>query len=107
MTPNTVQPITDEQLAEIERFLGFGGAMLKTKREAWLGVIARLRAAEKDQARYLWLRDSADSAEGTAPMAVMVDECCRPAFDTSGYAHSSARKGYELDEAIDAAMHQG
>lgn len=51
MTTPIMPSITDEQLAEIERFLDFGGSMLKTKSEAWRGVIARLRAAEKDVKR--------------------------------------------------------
>ena len=89
MTPNTVQPITDEQLAEIERFLEFGGAMLKTKREAWLGVIARLRAAEKDQARYLWLREQGESFQWYNITRVDPDDFA------------------SLDDCIDAAMHQG
>lgn len=51
MTTPPVPSITDEQLAELERFLGFGGSMLKTKREAWEGVITRLRAAEAEIVR--------------------------------------------------------
>ena len=93
MTPNTVQPITDEQLAEIERFLGFGGSMLKTKREAWLGVIARLRAAEKDAERLTWL-DRQVEAYGF--------EGCHEG--NRWFIDGPFR---DLRTAIDAAMHQG
>jgi hypothetical protein len=108
MTPNTVQPITDEQLAEMElrcrEMQRDGGAILMS--EEWLsGLIARLRAAEKDQARYLWLRNPdqdvslvLDKVIGHKPL----DE-----FGGGGYALYEYRAGEELDEAIDAAMHQG
>ncbi len=52
MTTPIVPSITDEQLAEIERFLGFGGSTLKLHTGPLRGLIARLRAAEKDAARY-------------------------------------------------------
>ena len=47
-----VTSITDEQLAEIERFLSFGGSMIKVKSDAVKGLIARLRAAEADAKRF-------------------------------------------------------
>jgi hypothetical protein len=46
-----VTSITDEQLAEIERFLSFGGSTLKIHAGPLRGLIARLRAAEADAKR--------------------------------------------------------
>lgn len=52
MTTPIVPSISDEQLAEIERFLSFGGSMLKVKSDALRGLIARLRASEADAKRW-------------------------------------------------------
>ena len=52
MTNPIVQSITDEQMAELERFLGFGGAVLKVNTGPLRGLIARLRAAEDNAARW-------------------------------------------------------
>lgn len=52
MTTPIVPSITDEQIIEIERWAGFGGDYLKVKNSAVTGLIARLRAAEKDAERY-------------------------------------------------------
>ncbi len=76
MTTPIVPSITDEQLAEIERFLGFGGSTLKLHTGPLRGLIARLRAAEKDAARYRFLKET--------------DQFF----------------GVKLDESIDAAMEQ-
>lgn len=97
MTPNTVQPITDEQLAEIERFLGFGGSMLKTKREAWLGVIARLRAAEKDAERWRYARQLMH------PLDIVDFQDARDSIGLPATENISL----QVDAAIDTAMHQG
>lgn len=51
MTTNPVMSITDEQIAEIERFIGFGGSFIKVKSSALTDIISRLRAAEMDAAR--------------------------------------------------------
>ena len=91
MTTPPVTSITDEQLAEIERFLGFGGSMLKTKREAWEGVISRLRAAEADAARYRWLREQCGMS-GSLTIAEV------------GSWELIPWSGDDIDAAIDAAM---
>lgn len=51
MTTPIVPSITDEQIIEIERWAGFGGDYLKVKNSAVTGLIARLRATEKDWAK--------------------------------------------------------
>ncbi|MFV3387872.1 hypothetical protein ACNFCJ_21045 [Pseudomonas sp. NY15364] len=60
MTTPLVQSISDEQLAELERFLSFGGSMLKVKSSAVSGLIARMRAAEADAKRYQYLKSRCD-----------------------------------------------
>lgn len=95
MTTPIVPSISDEQLAELERFLSFGGSMLRVKSDALIGLIARLRAAEADAKRYRWWRDRA----GVIP-------------DGDGYTTWVLANGSEMydlerketDEAIDAAM---
>lgn len=64
MTTPIVPSISDEQLAEIERFLSFGGSMLKVKSDALRGLIARLSAAEMDAKRYQRLRAAAARDHG-------------------------------------------
>ena len=97
MTPNTVQPITDEQLADIERFLGFGGSMLKTKSDAWRGVIARLRAAEKDAERWRYARQLMH------PLDIVDFQDARDSIGLPATENISL----QVDAAIDTAMHQG
>ena len=57
MTTPTIPSITDEQLADLEqqcdRFAGF--AVNSTLVEQ---LITRLRAAERDAERYLWLKEN-------------------------------------------------
>lgn len=78
-----VTSITDDQLAEIERFLAFGGSTLKIHTGPLRGLIARLRAAEADAKRYRWITENCDiDYRGHRP--------------DGDYASS--------DEAIDAAM---
>ncbi|HCF3534242.1 TPA: hypothetical protein NIC84_006231, partial [Pseudomonas aeruginosa] len=55
----TVQPISDEQLAQVKEIAFRDTATRVTVKASDLrGLIARLRAAEVDAKRYRWLRDS-------------------------------------------------
>ena len=56
-----------------------------------------LAEARKDQARYQWLRDKANSVKNFAPLVFMTDDKCTPTW--RNVLHSSA-----LDCAIDAAI---
>ncbi|EJV1460574.1 TPA: hypothetical protein ACXKAZ_000324 [Pseudomonas aeruginosa] len=57
----TVQPISDEQLAEVERLISQREPSYENRKimnATISAIIARLRAAEVDAKRYRWLRDS-------------------------------------------------
>jgi len=84
MTTPPVPSITDDQIAELERFLGFGGKTLKVNTQPLRGLISRLLDAERDAARYRWLREYENDCFmlNTLQVASMED----------------------LDAAIDAAM---
>lgn len=89
--------ITDEQIAEIERFVGFGGSFIKVKSSALTGLISRLRAAERDAARYRWLREQ-EAEEGIAVLNVTGWERAATCWALT-YPDAEL-----LDSAIDAAM---
>lgn len=120
MTTSPVASITDEQLAEIEALSleaeafdwapDIGMSHSETVYACHVGpsvirdLIARLRAAEKDAARYRWLRNPAqdvamvlDKVTGHVPV---------DSFGAGGYATYEYRAGEELDQAIDTAMEQ-
>ena len=59
-------------------------------------LVERIIAAEKDAARYRWLRDEAADADQTSPLVFMADEC---AGIVTGIMF-----GKLLDAAIDEAM---
>jgi hypothetical protein len=86
-----VTSITDEQLAEIERFLSFGGSTLKIHAGPLRGLIARLRAAEADAARYRWLREQCGMS-GSLTIAEV------------GSWELIPWSGDDIDAAIDTAM---
>ncbi|HCE8553389.1 TPA: hypothetical protein NHR88_003846 [Pseudomonas aeruginosa] len=96
----TVQPISDEQLAELEgysqhtAYLGDEDAAI-TMGEL-RGLIARLRAAEADAKRYRWLRDKSADADGVYPMVSLTDDC--------GDQVSNWLFGKAVDKAVDEAM---
>lgn len=46
---NNVEKFVTEELAQGERF--------SLRKEGWIELITRLRQAEKDAARYRWIRD--------------------------------------------------
>ncbi len=95
MTTPIVPSITDEQLAQIdERLTEISGKEYATAMSyEWLsGLMGRLRAAEKDAARYRFLCDPGDADE----------DCLAHAINTlNDWADKS-----DIDQAIDAAMEQ-
>lgn len=64
-------------------------------------LITRLRQAEKDAARYRWLRDDAADANQTSPLVFMADECADIVTDGD---YQGIMFGKLLDVAIDEAM---
>lgn len=69
-----------------------------------LDIIARLRQAEKDAARYRWLRDDAVFTHDDAPLVLFTDHNGDQMvfnFDGSSY---SVLDGDVLDTAVDEAM---
>ena len=64
-------------------------------------LITRLRQAEKDAARYRWLRDEAADADQTSPLVFMADECADIVTDGD---YQGIMFGKLLDAAIDEAM---
>lgn len=94
MTTSPVPSITDEQIAEIERFLSFGGSMLKVKSAAIQGLIARLRAAERDAGRVDFLEKHPNWLRYNKGRY----SCVLPGTNYSYRVYATAR------DAIDAAM---
>lgn len=64
-------------------------------------LITSLRQAEKDAARYRWLRDEAADADQTSPLVFMADECADIVTDGD---YQGIMFGKLLDAAIDEAM---
>lgn len=85
MTTPPVPSITDEQLAELESIIGAADEEYP-QRAIYASLIARLRAAETDAARYRWLR-------GRLPGS---------AYRIAGVIYSEGGDG--VDVAIDTAM---
>ena len=69
--------------------------------EVLVELITRLRQAEKDAARYRWLRDEAADADQTSPLVFMADECADIVTDGD---YQGIMFGKLLDAAIDEAM---
>ncbi len=64
-------------------------------------LITRLRQAEKDAARYRWLRDVAPEVDFESPLTIMADECgC--VIEGGDYCGILFSDG--LDAAIDEVM---
>ena len=102
MTTSPLASISADELNEIILFADGPGADWRevcglTLREL-RGLIARLRAAEKDAARYRWLRDEALHVSTESPAVVVADE----------FGNQCEGILYEerLDAAIDLAMEQ-
>ncbi len=132
MTTPIVASITDEQLAELEEYcekkafvccgnLSVGGEYMgaqemvccgdpeltevdiNTPAEEILGLIARLRDAEKDAARYRWIREQHNDAMGCTWVSVY-----HPGGWVSLDTSVSGKKvaSLDLDSAVDTAMEQ-
>ena len=95
MSTNPVMSITDEQIAEIE------GEAIEAVQINWptsisgariLALISRLRAAERDAARYRWLRERGDACQWMNIIRIDLDEfvCQENALDL---AIDTAMKG--------------
>ena len=69
--------------------------------EVLVELITRLRQAEKDAARYRWLRDESSDSERTSPLVFMADECAD--IVTEGW-YQGIMFGEFLDCAMDEAM---
>ena len=69
--------------------------------ESLIELITLLRQAEKDAARYRWLRDEAADADQTSPLVFMADECADIVTDGD---YQGIMFGKLLDAAIDEAM---
>lgn len=55
-----------EELAQGEHF--------SLRKEGWIDLLTRLRQAEKDAARYRWLRDKAHTVTGVTPCAFVMKD---------------------------------
>ena len=77
------------------------GGVIAVGRDDLLHIIDRLRQAEKDAARYRWLRDEAADADQTSPLVFMSDECADIVTDGD---YQGIMFGKLLDAAIDEAM---
>ena len=80
------------------------GGVIAVGRDDLLHIIDRLRQAEKDAARYRWLRDESAFTHGNAPLAFFTDtNGDQIAFDFDG-SSCSVLHDEMLDAAIDEAM---
>lgn len=95
MTTTPVTSITDEHLEEIERDIE-ECACFAINSIVVEQIITRLREAEKDAARYRWLRDEALNVDDWAPAVVITD----------GSMIQQCLDGRDLDEEIDTAMQE-
>ena len=93
-------------LYNLELEIGYGadGEQIEMSRGEALELIVRLRQAEKDADRYLWLRDESAFAHGNAPLVFFTDSNGdQIAFDFDG-SSCSVLHDEMLDAAIDEAM---
>ena len=92
----------DEEQSRIEDMLARRERMaLGVTCTEMIELITRLRQAEKDAARYRWLRDEAADADQTSPLVFMADECADIVTDGD---YQGIMFGKLLDAAIDEAM---
>lgn len=73
----------------------FDGDVLGLSKAECRDLLNRLRQAEKDAARYRWLRDESTSVQFSAPLVFNADDCANP---------ESWIDGEHLDHAVDKAM---
>lgn len=79
---------------QMDEFIGMAEEMHKE--------IERLRQAEKDAARYRWLRDNAADMDIASPLVIMADECGCVIDEDDDFCGILFREA--LDSAIDEAM---
>lgn len=108
MTTPIVPSITDEELAEITAFTDDNYAadfeeVLGLKAGKLRRLVARLCAAEKDAARYRWIREQHNDAMGCTWVSVY-----HPGGWVSLDTSVSGKKvaSLDLDSAVDTAMEQ-
>lgn len=93
---DNVEKFVTEELAQGEHF--------SLRKEGWIELITRLRQAEKDAARYRWLRDESAFTHENAPLTFFTDtNGDQIAFDFNGSSYSVLHDEM-LDAAIDEAM---
>ena len=85
----------------IELIEAEGGKLVTVDCAMMRELITRLRQAEKDAARYRWLRDESSNSERTSPLVFMADECAD--IVTEGW-YQGIMFGEFLDCAMDEAM---
>lgn len=91
MTSKTTYEITDEQIAEIEAIAENGCGIPEYLADDVVAIISRLRSAERDAARYRWLRDSGNFSPSAFGGWAL----------NCGYTRARPR---QLDEAVDSGM---
>ena len=93
----------DDAKAILKKWCDDGMESISTpiRYEQLLGLMNNLAAAEKDAARYRWLRDEAADADQTSPLVFMADECADIVTDGD---YQGIMFGKLLDAAIDEAM---
>ncbi|WP_271007138.1 hypothetical protein [Pseudomonas aeruginosa] len=98
----TVQPISDEQLVEVERLISQREPSYENRKimnATISAIIARLRAAEADAKRYRWLRSQPNDCS-----APRIDICHWQRNGDDSVNEGEGLRLEEADKAIDAAM---
>lgn len=91
----------DELEAAINR-CAFDGDVLGLSKAECLDMLTRLRQAEKDAARYQWLRDESNLRGVEGPLVFLTD--ADGEFIKNDYSCVICAEGDNLDSAIDEAM---
>ena len=91
----------------LEKFITDGvaqGDLFSLRKEGWIELLTILRQAEKDAARYRWLRDESAFTHKSAPLVFFTDtNGDQSAFDCDGSSYCVLHDEM-LDAAIDEAM---
>lgn len=91
----------------LEKFITDGvaqGDLFSLRKEGWIELLTILRQAEKDAARYRWLRDESAFTHENAPLTFFTDtNGDQIAFHFNGSSYSVLYDEM-LDAAIDEAM---
>lgn len=93
----------DKYQAHIQEIIDRGdGEFRPTQAKNIMKLIGLIRQAEKDAARYRWMRNQANKAITRCPAAAMIDYDGTVLMRQPGIQHLLC--GGELDNAIDEAM---